>query len=178
MGVISDDQLRKRLLQVNGRGNSDPVTRGNPPESARRGELEFDELLEELEESYVDSEYPGLTSYAYRADQISIEEARDVMDEILDDVVEIRWPDDAHPEFRLKGEDKWRSVTDSEDFPQPSTDEAEESDDEEEDEEGEEEDGECYEDCPCPDGCECGVCGCGSGKRCCCECSVNAEDSA
>lgn len=108
---------------------------------ARVGTKDFDTLMEDLRECYVDAHFPGLESYIYEAELLYIEDGEGVMEEILHKVVEIDWPDDGTPSLRLRGKDKWLSVEDSEDFPQPSTDfiEGEGEDEEEEEEAGEEE---------------------------------------
>lgn len=112
----------------------------------RRGEDGFAEALEDLRKGYVDAHFPNLGSYAYEADLLTIEEGREIMDDLLSKMVEIDWPDDEHPRFKLKGETKFRHIEDSDDFPQPDTEpfeasavEADGDGDEEESEEGEEE---------------------------------------
>jgi hypothetical protein len=156
-----------------------PVPRGNPQEStprttsaARRGTPEFDELMGDLVDGYVDARYPGLTGYAYQAEMLDPEKGTETMESILDDIVELRWPEDAHPEFRLKGEDNWRSIEDTEDFPQPSADPVDDAEGEEE--EAEDEGAGCFDDCKCPDSCGCGPCPeCEDGNVCCCPCTVD-----
>ena len=162
--------------------NAAPVTRGNPSKqapskTARRGARGFDALVDRLEDEYVTAAFPGLQSYAYEADVISIDEAKEIMDELLGDIVEISWPDGDHPGFRLKGEREWRSVQDSNDFPQPSTEPGpvDEGGARGEGESGAEE-GLCYDDCVCPDPCDCNNCECGDGKVCCCECSDDESE--
>ena len=116
--------------------NSDPATRDNPSEerdldiSTRRGTPEFDTLMEVFEQS---------------------------VEEILDNVAEIRRLVDGRQAFRLKGEDVWKTLY---------FDEIEEK-------------GEClcYEDCSCnADPCECDPCGCEKGCSCCCECKNEPGD--
>lgn len=170
--MIEDSELRRRLATIT---QENPASRpgSSLTESAKRGTQEFDDLMEDFVSGYVEGQYPGLTGYAYQADMVSIERGREIMDELLDDIVEIRYVGDAHPEFRLKGEDNWRSSVDTEDFPQPSADEEGEDEEEGEEEEEEEESGGCFEDCKCPDSCDCKPCDeCDDGKVCCCPCTV------
>lgn len=157
--------------------NAAPVTRGNPSKQAaqktvKRGTDEFERLIDRMEDRYVTARFPNLASYAYDADLVPIDEAKEIMDEILGDIVEVRWPEGDHPDFRLKGESEWRSIQDSEDFPQPSTEEVDSDDAGDEDVE----DSLCYEDCSCPEDCTCEMCSCGDGKVCCCECSEEPEE--
>lgn len=174
MHMSEDKEDEKRTY---GTADSAPVTRGNPRKethpgtSARRGTEEFDELVEDLEAEYGAAEEEGIAWYTYRNDTITFEKAVEIIDEILDNVVEIDWPNGKHPNFRLKGEDLWRSVFDRKDFPQPD----DEADDEEDEEEVEDCD-KCFEDCSCPVGaCECDPCGCRGGCSCCHECGGNPD---
>lgn len=92
---------------------------------AKKGTKLFRELLQQLRRGYVDAHYPNQRSYAYQADLIPISDGEVIMKEILKNIVEIDDPAPhggpfTHPSFRLKGEDEWRSVMDSNDFPQPT----------------------------------------------------------
>jgi len=131
--MIDDAELRERLDTVIRTPDSAPVTRGNPSESVCRGTSEFDELMVDLEEEY------------------------DLDEETLDDIVEVRWPEDGDAEFRLKGEKEWKNAGEDEGS----------GDDSDVDDEGEQ--GSCYEDCSCPEDCSCETCPCGSGRVCCCD---------
>jgi len=104
----------------------------------KKGDPEFEDAIEDLREGYVTAHFPNLGGYAYEADLITIREGEDIMDDLVEKIVEIDWPDGAHPRFKLEGEDKWRSVEDSDDFPQPTEDDPE-AEEEEEDERGDEE---------------------------------------
>ena len=104
----------------------------------RRGDNEFEDALREITAGYVDTEYPGLESFAYRADLISIASGYAVMHSILRDIEKIRLEPGENPLFQLRGERAWRSVVDTDDFPQPTEESLEEEDEEEyhEEEEG------------------------------------------
>lgn len=171
--MISDRDLKQRQLAADhmmGRG-----AKLNPPAGKliRRGEPGFDRALEWIEDSYVDTDCPGLKGYTYKADLVSIYEGKEIMDEILDNVVEVR-DGDRHPMFRLKGESEWKSVVNSDDFPQPSTEGPGSSGGTQENGPGDEGDL-CYEDCACPTPCDCVGCDCGDGKECCCGCVEDDE---
>ena len=109
-------------------------------ETYLKGEEGFDEALQDLRDGYVDAKFPNLTSYAYQADHISIEDGEAAMEDILSKIVEIQWAEGEHPRFKLKGDDKLRFVEDTDDFPQPDDQPFDEADDGLEEEEEEEED--------------------------------------
>ena len=170
--MISDADLRDRLASVGATQENPPPTRG-AAQAARRGTPEFASMLKEVEDLYVTADYPGLASYAYQADLIGVVEGEDIMGEILEDLAELSVEPGQDAMFRTKGESRWRSFVDSNDFPQPSTDAL---DDEGGEGEGETEDCGCYEDCSCPeDPCGCDPCPCGDGCVCCCECLEEDE---
>ena len=165
--MISDGDLRDRLASV-GAVQENPPPGASLSRSARRGTPEFAALLDNVERQYVTGHYPGLASYAYQADLVSVVEGEDLMNEILDDLAELSVEPGQDAMFRTKGESRWRSFVDSNDFPQPSTDAL---DDEGDEGEGETDDCGCYEDCSCVgDPCGCDPCPCGDGCACCCDC--------
>ena len=92
--MISDDNLRARLEEAGiasgTRPNPAPATRGISTEQARRGTLEFDDLMDELEDEW------------------------ELDEEELDNIVEIRRAGDSF-EVRFKGEDRWELLEDDED---------------------------------------------------------------
>ena len=80
--------------------------------------------IEEFREGYVDAYYPGLTGYAYQAEIISEDDAREVMEDILKGVAWIQRCADMHPILHMK-DGKELYVQDTDDFPQPTSEEEE-----------------------------------------------------
>jgi len=89
--------------------------------SIKRGTPEFKRATKELQHDYLELGYPGQTSYAYQAEQISMDDGYEKAKEILGKIEELDMSNVNHPMFRLKGETKWRSILDTDDFPQPDT---------------------------------------------------------
>ncbi len=87
--MISDDDIRRRLMGVGVRENPAPATRGISSKSARRGTSEFDDLMDELEDEW------------------------ELDDEELDQIVEVRRAGDSF-EIRFKGETRWELLEDDE----------------------------------------------------------------
>ena len=102
------------------------------PHLYKKGEEGFDDKLEEIRRGYVDAHYPGLTGYAYQADMMDEDDGRWVMHDILKRIVEIDWPPDSHPSFRVQGEEDWKYVQDTNDFPWPTSEDIETTTGEEE----------------------------------------------
>jgi len=90
--------------------------------SAERGTSAFNQLMSDVRSGYVDAHYPGLQSYAYNAELISVDDGESVMRRILKEIDWIEWPIDDHPAFHLRGEpaNAIHSIVDSDSFPQPT----------------------------------------------------------
>lgn len=76
--------------------------------------------MHEFRRQYVESHYPNLRGYAYKAEIVSIPTGKEIMEEILDRVEWIEdWPH-GHPILHLKdGSELF--VQHSDDFPQPTS---------------------------------------------------------
>ena len=87
----------------------------------KKGRPGFKEAVSSFLDSYVYSDYPGLTGYGYQAEMIEESEGVRIMEKLARKIEEIN-PDGVygHPEFRVRGETKWRSVADMNDFPVPT----------------------------------------------------------
>lgn len=86
--MINDDEIRSVLKAAGAsetRANPARVTRGISPKQARRGTPEFENLMDELEDAW------------------------ELDDEELDDIVEIRRAGDEF-EVRYKGETEWELI--------------------------------------------------------------------
>lgn len=92
----------------------------------KRGTRRFREALEAIRRDYVDAHYPGLQSYAYNAELLSIDEGEEVMERILREITEIDWNPHEHPAFKIRNESGWRHIDSMDDFPQPTSDSLEE----------------------------------------------------
>lgn len=91
-------------------------------------------MLKEIRRGYVDARLPGLESYAYQAELISVGDGYYIMLSILRRIDFIRWPRGDHPWFHLLGEamdeGSWHYIGDADAFPQPTSDSLEEGSDE------------------------------------------------
>jgi hypothetical protein len=81
-------------------------------------------ILDALKEGYGVDLWPGSRSAAFQAELISLPEARRIEKAIFSEMEEIDWDETEFVSFRLRGEKKWRFITDSNDFPQPSEEES------------------------------------------------------
>ena len=88
--MIEDNDLRRRLKAVGIQSNPAKAAQRASSQSARRGTIEFDDLMDELEDEW------------------------ELDEEELDNIVELRRSGDSF-EIRLKGEDRWELLEDDED---------------------------------------------------------------